>query len=55
MTRQAVAMLRGAALILVGILLVWFAGPQHGVNGFTVLGVIVAVVGLATVERAGDR
>ena len=44
--------LAGILFLLGGILTVLFGGPEHGANGFTILGVGMAVTGLALYYRS---
>lgn len=54
MTRAQALAAWAAVLILGAVALIILAGPASGVNGVTVLAVVMAVVGLALAERAAD-
>jgi multisubunit Na+/H+ antiporter MnhB subunit len=54
-TRLSSRMAAGVACLAVGIVLVLALAPSRGVNGWTLLGVVFGLVGLALVESAADR
>ena len=44
----------GAILLFGGVIVAFVGAPPHGINGSSIAGVVLAVIGLVLVEKAAD-